>query len=324
MNAILENPQQPFISRFFQSAIKASQLANTFVLLSTDPIVAVNTVRNMAQVLNCKEAGPTEACGVCQDCLWIQNNAHPAFITLTNWSLDKKKLAKNIAVESFAEVLTDLSRHSGGLKRIVLLVGCAESNTVELDSALWPTPIREQSSKLIPVTLNAEIMSAALSNKLLKTLEEAPRDTYFFLITDAERKLYETILSRSQVLRFRPQDSLKSSEATRTGREVLKKLLSFSGIEGNQAILSDASMVKVRQWLIETAEEEDVSSYQMIENALLQAESFIPEIIRQGPDAFRKFSIQLKAMRQASDQIRQYVREDAVLEYLALDLTSSL
>jgi len=50
----------------------------------------------------------------------------------------------------------------------------------------------------------AEKMTPAAQNCLLKTLEEPPQDTVFFLITDQPGALLATIVSRCRVLRFHP------------------------------------------------------------------------------------------------------------------------
>ncbi|MFR5786282.1 MAG: hypothetical protein ACLUHE_03510 [Christensenellales bacterium] len=54
---------------------------------------------------------------------------------------------------------------------------------------------------LIP---QAERMNAAAQNCLLKTLEEPPERTVFFLITDQPAALLPTIVSRCRVVRFHP------------------------------------------------------------------------------------------------------------------------
>ena len=49
----------------------------------------------------------------------------------------------------------------------------------------------------------AEKMNIAASNKLLKLIEEPPKDTLFLLIAENEEQIIKTILSRCQVLRFK-------------------------------------------------------------------------------------------------------------------------
>ena len=50
----------------------------------------------------------------------------------------------------------------------------------------------------------AERMTAQAQNCLLKTLEEPPQDTVFFLITDQPGAMLPTIVSRCRVIRFHP------------------------------------------------------------------------------------------------------------------------
>lgn len=50
----------------------------------------------------------------------------------------------------------------------------------------------------------AEKMNSECSNKLLKLIEEPPRDTFFILITEDENKILPTIKSRCQITRFLP------------------------------------------------------------------------------------------------------------------------
>ena len=58
----------------------------------------------------------------------------------------------------------------------------------------------------------AERMTPAAQNCLLKTLEEPPQDTVLFLITDQPGALLPTIVSRCRVIRFHP---LSAEEAER-------------------------------------------------------------------------------------------------------------
>lgn len=59
----------------------------------------------------------------------------------------------------------------------------------------------------------AEHMNVEASNKLLKLLEEPPQQTVFLLITENEKALLQTIISRSQVLRFNPLNDAEIADA---------------------------------------------------------------------------------------------------------------
>ena len=61
----------------------------------------------------------------------------------------------------------------------------------------------EDGAKVILIP-QAERMNAAAQNCLLKTLEEPPEQTVFFLITDQPAALLPTVVSRCRVVRFHP------------------------------------------------------------------------------------------------------------------------
>ena len=61
----------------------------------------------------------------------------------------------------------------------------------------------EDGAKVILIP-NAEKMNAAAQNCLLKTLEEPPEATVFFLMTDQPAALLPTVISRCRVVRFHP------------------------------------------------------------------------------------------------------------------------
>lgn len=59
----------------------------------------------------------------------------------------------------------------------------------------------------------AEKMNTPCANKLLKLIEEPPKDTLFLLITEEEENILQTIRSRCQVLHFPPLNEAVISEA---------------------------------------------------------------------------------------------------------------
>ncbi|MDR2222685.1 MAG: DNA polymerase III subunit delta' [Flavobacteriaceae bacterium] len=59
----------------------------------------------------------------------------------------------------------------------------------------------------------ADKMNTEASNKLLKLLEEPPVKTLFILITENEKNILQTILSRCQVINFNPLNSAEIEQA---------------------------------------------------------------------------------------------------------------
>ena len=98
----------------------------------------------------------------------------------------------------------------------------------------------------------AQKMTPAAQNCLLKTLEEPPQDTVFFLITDQPGALLPTIVSRCRVIRFHPlsvEDAAK--RLTALGEEpgaALRKARMAEGCVG-QALEIDEGRLELLEQL---------------------------------------------------------------------------
>ncbi len=122
----------------------------------------------MAAMCQCEQPGG-RPCGVCGPCRRILSDTHPDLHTIV-----PEKDKKSIGVDVLRSVIEAVSTKSfeGGVKALI----CPQ----------------------------AEKMTPAAQNCLLKTLEEPPQDTVFFLVTDQPGALLPTIVSRCRVLRFHP------------------------------------------------------------------------------------------------------------------------
>ena len=113
--------------------------------------------------------GENKPCGSCGPCRRVLSGTHPDVHTVV-----PEKGKQIIGVGVMREVL----------------------DTVSVKSF-------EDGAKVILIP-QAERMNAAAQNCLLKTLEEPPERTVFFLITDQPAALLPTIVSRCRVVRFHP------------------------------------------------------------------------------------------------------------------------
>jgi DNA polymerase-3 subunit delta' len=95
-------------------------------------------------------------------------------------------------------------------------------------------------SKVCLIT-KTENMGIEAANALLKTLEEPPADSIIILTGDAEKRLLETIISRSQVVRLNP---VSESEISR----ILEKEFNKSEIE-EIISLSEGSIGEAKKML---------------------------------------------------------------------------
>ena len=117
-----------------------------------------------AQAMLCRGSEP-RPCGVCPACKRFEAGSHPDVKTV-------RPEKKTIGVDAVRELIDYLAmRPYEGGRHIAII---------------------EQAEKLTPAAQNA----------LLKTLETPPGDAMFFLISDAPGAILPTILSRCQTVRF--------------------------------------------------------------------------------------------------------------------------
>ena len=127
-----------------------------------------SVARLCAMTALCRGEGK-KPCGVCGPCRRALSDTHPDVHTVL-----PEKGKQTIGVNILRDVLAEV-----GVKSF------------------------EASAKVL-VFPEAERMTPAAHNCLLKTLEEPPQDTVFFLITEQPGSMLPTIVSRCRVIRFHP------------------------------------------------------------------------------------------------------------------------
>ena len=135
--------------------------------------------------------GEHKPCGVCGPCRRVLAGTHPDVHTVV-----PQKDKKTIGVEVIREAIEEV-----GVKSF------------------------EDGAKILLIP-QAEIMTPQAQNCLLKTLEEPPQGTVFFLIAQQSGALLETIVSRCRVVRFHP-----------LGLKEAAKRLSALGLEPKEALV---------------------------------------------------------------------------------------
>lgn len=127
-----------------------------------------SVARLCAMAAVCRGEGE-KPCGACGPCRRILSDTHPDVHTV-----QAEKGKQTIGVNVLRDVLAEV-----GVKSF------------------------EASTKVL-IFPEAERMTPAAQNCLLKTLEEPPQDTVFFLVTEQPGSMLPTIVSRCRVIRFHP------------------------------------------------------------------------------------------------------------------------
>lgn len=317
--------QQPFVTQFFEQALNTHHLVNAYVMRAKDLGLAYRVILRLAQILNCQTpATPSSACGQCQPCRWIADNAHPGVVTVSNLTfqvdfdpdkgtVDAKptKTHQAIRVGQLDALLKELSLHSGGFRRIVILSGAQESaHAPEKQTPITPPKDFEGEGFLAFAPLDRKIFPERLANKFLKTLEEPPKDAIFFLLTDDEDKLLDTIVSRCQLVPFQtPKDFYKVTLSTESNAFFSHIIDTWTTQDylGQVQLFHDFATQHTLTW----------------DEVLSQFEVYLWDRVHQNLNdigRFRKMKRAITLLDKAKRMLDDKAKEEAVLEDLFLSL----
>jgi DNA polymerase III subunit delta' len=191
---------------FLRCAIQNNRVGHAYVFFGPEGVGKRLTAVNFAKALNCaapKDGGPCDpstgsgshpkpvaGCDECISCRKIDAMNHPDFIVLS-----PEKDSALIKIDAVRELARDIS--------------------------LKPYEAR----KKVYIIDDAALMKHEAQNALLKTLEEPVTDSVLILVTGDISRLFSTIRSRAQEVRFFPL----------AADEVKEVLIGVHGIEKTRA-----------------------------------------------------------------------------------------
>ncbi len=167
-----------FLAKKAAGAKSAPLLSESFIFSGPEDVGKVTAALRFAETLLC-ETGGGEPCGSCHSCKKFSRGAEKGSSEGADFHSDlhfigRQEGKKNISIEQIRELIRKLS----------------------LSSFL--------NSYKIGIIKEAENLSEEAANALLKTLEE-PRPGVIIILTVSDPdRLPKTILSRAQILQFRP------------------------------------------------------------------------------------------------------------------------
>ena len=135
------------------------------------------------------------ACGHCQSCQWLESGTHPDLQVLPLSSLP---ITQGSEPKEPAKKGKGAAKNSQKKKSAVASEPTKTSIKVDDIRELQPFISQGSSGRRVCVIDNADMMTVAAANALLKTLEEPREGIHLLLITDWPTKLLPTIKSRVQ------------------------------------------------------------------------------------------------------------------------------
>ena len=163
---------QPVIYKTFVNALTTNKLSHAYLLSGSIGMPLKDTALFLAKSLICDNPNPL-ACNDCITCMRVDEGNYADLMVFDGENAKIKK-------------------------------GDIEKITSNFDKTAL-----EEKGIMIYVLHLVETMTAVAVNSLLKFLEEPGKNIFAFLTTENESKLLPTIISRTQVLRFREIDREK-------------------------------------------------------------------------------------------------------------------
>ena len=163
---------QPVIYKTFVNAIESNKLSHAYLLSGSIGMPLKETALYLAKSILCDDRKPL-ACNNCITCARIDEGNYPDLMVFDG--------------------------EDGKIKK-----GDIEKITTSFDKTAL-----EEKGIMIYILHLVETMTPIAVNSLLKFLEEPGKNIYAFLTTENETKVLPTIISRTQVLRFREIDRTK-------------------------------------------------------------------------------------------------------------------
>ncbi len=188
------------IKDFFKTAKKNRRLFSAYLFKGRDGIGKKLTAKVIAALILCEnEDSP---CGYCKHCLKIKEmieNPETSNVHLDLIEIKPKEGKNEITVEDIEKILT-----------------------------LTNFPPYEGKARIFIID-DCHLMNSTSANMILKTLEEPPENTYFFLITSKPDSLLPTIVSRCQQVNFSPFELGNLMEIPGLSKEEIKAHIKSGG-----------------------------------------------------------------------------------------------
>ena len=188
---------------------KTGKLAHALLLTGPSGSGKLPLTLATARYLLCQHPGENDACGTCPSCAMMNRLAHPDLHFA--FPIIKRKAGRDSVCDDFLPQWREMLHRQ-------LYVGLSQwMNVLDAGNQQPQIYVRESDEIQRKLSLKSnqggykimliwlpEKMNLECANKLLKLLEEPPRQTVFLLVSEDAASLLPTIISRTQRIHLGP------------------------------------------------------------------------------------------------------------------------
>lgn len=210
---------QDFVKRSLIKSVKNNRVSHAQLFLGPEGSGNLAMAIAFAQYISCEDKQEDDSCGECPSCVKYKGIAHPdlhfIFPVATNKEVTKNPRSDLFMQEWRAAIIENPYLSLGqwhrhlGIENKQAIINADDCNEIVKKLSLKTF----ESEYKVMIIWKAERLFHSAAPKLLKILEEPPSKTLFLLIAENSEQIIQTILSRTQIVRFKKLDH-KSLETT--------------------------------------------------------------------------------------------------------------
>jgi len=187
-----------------RKAVNEDKVSHALLFLGKFGYGSLPMALAFTQYIFCENRLSDDSCGICSSCLKVQDNQHPDVHFSYPNSLSISKLSSGFS-SAWRKQLKESAYFDLNHWTLLIdekgkrpIIGTEESLSIIKKLSLKAYEGKQK----VMIIWSANEMNAAAANKLLKILEEPPKDTLFILVSETDDNMLQTILSRTQIVKI--------------------------------------------------------------------------------------------------------------------------
>lgn len=191
-----------------RKTVRESRISHAQLFIGPEGTGKLPMALAYAQYINCTDKQNNDACGVCPSCIKYEKLVHPdlhfIYPTATKKGLDKPtskdfiKQWRELNIDHNAYINLQSWYEKIGIDRKQGYINSRDCNDI-IKTLSYKS---YEANYKVMILWMVERLHHAAAPKILKILEEPPEKTLFILISDHQDQIINTILSRTQIVKF--------------------------------------------------------------------------------------------------------------------------